>query len=119
MLGRFVTSVLAPRGGGIDPRRLSMQLKVEASTLARIAGVHRNTLQRNPQATLTQERLGLIVKVIARAAGMLGDDRRAIAWFRYQPLAGFERKTAEEMVSSGQAAAVLAHLDTLEHGGFA
>lgn len=119
MLDRFVESVLAPRQTGIDPLRLSKQLKVNVNTLATIAGVHRNTLQKNPYSDLSQERLGAIVKIVARASTMLGDDRKAVAWFRYQPLMGFDGRTAEELVSDGQHEAVQKHLDTLEHGGFA
>lgn len=119
MLGHFVESVIAAKQGGIDPLRLSRQLKVNVNTLAAIARVHRNTLQRNPYADLAQERLGAIVKIIARASSLLGSDRKAVAWFRYQPLTGFDGRTAEEMVAAGQAEAVLRHLDTLEHGGFA
>lgn len=119
MLGKFIQSVMVPRHGAIDPGRLSVLLRINLSTLSNVANVHRNTLQRNPYAPLAQERLGEIVKIIARAADMLGDDARAIAWFRFQPLAGFDRKTAEELVGAGQSEAVLKHLETLEHGGFA
>lgn len=119
MLDRFVESVMAPKQTGIDPQRLSRQLKVNVTTLAGIAGVHRNSIQRNPYSDQTQEKLGMIVKIVARASSLLGDDRKAVAWFRYQPLMGFDGKTAEDLVSAGQADAVQRHLDTLEHGGFA
>lgn len=59
------------------------------------------------------------VTIIARATELLGDEPRAIAWFRFQPLPGFDGKTAEELVAEGQAEAVLNHLDALENGGFA
>lgn len=119
MLTAFIDSVLVRDTGAIDPDRLSARLRVTVSTLSGMAQVHRNTLQRNPFAPLAQERLGQIVKIIARAGDMLGDEARAIAWFRFQPLAGFDRKTAEDLVSLGEAEAVIKHLDTLEQGGFA
>lgn len=110
---------MAAKHTGIDPARLSHQLKVNVSMLAGIAGVHRNTLQRYPYSDKTQERLGVIVKIVTRASALLGNDRKAVAWFRYQPLAGFDGRTAEDMVAAGQAQAVLRHLEALEHGGFA
>lgn len=119
MLANFIQSVMAPKSSAIDPTRLSTRLRINLSTLSVVANLHRNTLQRNPHAPLAQQRLGHIVKIIARAEDMLGDEARAIAWFRFQPLAGFDRKTAEELVAAGQAEAVLKHLETLEHGGFA
>ncbi len=81
--------------------------------------MHRNSIQRNPYSNQTQEKLGTIVKIVTRASVMLGDDRKAVAWFRYQPLMGFDGKTAEDLVAGGQAEAVLRHLDTLDNGGFA
>lgn len=119
MLTGFVQSVTAPKTGAIDPTRLSNRLRINISMLSDLASVHRNTLQRNPYAPLAQQRMSHIVRIIARAAEMLGDDARAIAWFRFQPLAGFEWKTAEDLVASGEAEAVIRHLDTLDHGGFA
>lgn len=119
MLTGFVRSVTAPETGAIDPTRLSTRLRINLSMLSALVNVHRNTLRRNPFAPLAQQRMSHIVRIIARAAGTLGDDARAIAWFRFQPLAGFEWKTAEDLVARGEAEAVLRHLDTLDHGGFA
>jgi hypothetical protein len=57
--------------------------------------------------------------VIARTAAILGNESKAVAWFRYQPLMGFDGKTANELVAARQAETVLMRLDVLDNGGFA
>jgi putative toxin-antitoxin system antitoxin component (TIGR02293 family) len=119
MLSPFMEDVLQAECSGISPRRLSEALKVSMSHLSEVTGLHRNTLTRNPQSPEVQKRLGDIARIITTAADMLGDDQRAIVWFRHQPLSGFDHKTAEELVASGHADAVLAHLTMLANGVYA
>ena len=58
-------------------------------------------------------------EIIERAMILIGDSIRAQTWYRSEALAGFDGRTAEELVGAGQADAVLRHLETLELGGFA
>lgn len=61
-----------------------------------------------------------VARIITIASDLLGGDvAKAIAWFRHQPLSGFDGRTAEELVVAGHADAVLAHLETLRDGGYA
>ena len=119
MLSAFLDEVIDRRRGAISPKRMSHALRVPLSHLARIAKVHRNTLARHPDSPAVQERLGEVARIVSTAADLLGGDaRRAIVWFKHQPLAGFDGRTAEELVADGDAAAVLAHLEMLRDGGY-
>lgn len=87
--------------------------------LSKLTKLHRNTLTRHPESPDVQQRLGEVARIISLAAELVGDQQRAIIWFRYQLLSGFDHKTAEELVTAGQADAVLEHLAMLSDGVYA
>ncbi len=57
-----------------------------------------------------------MVKVITAAATLSGDIDKAIYWFRNEPIADYDHKTAAELVAQGHSEAVLAYLCDLENG---
>ena len=119
MLAQFLDDISESGVGGISPWRLSELLHMPISGeegLTGLARLHRNTLTRSAGSHKVQRRLGEIAKIIAYAAELSGDSTRAITWFRYQPLVGFENNTAEDLVRAGHADAVMKHLETLYHG---
>lgn len=119
MLTAYISSV-TDNEGLLAPKKVSESLRMPVSQLAKLIHVHRNTLAKNPASPHVQNRLGEMVKIIATASGLLGEDiPRAISWFRHQPLSGFEGQTAEQLVSEGHGEAVLAHLETLRDGVYA
>jgi uncharacterized protein (DUF2384 family) len=118
MLTEFLDSVTEDRLG-VSPRRLSEALKMGVGDLSRIAHLHRNTLAKNPGSPKVQDRLGEIARIVALAAELTGDTARAVVWFRHQPLAGFDGRTAEQLVEDGHGGAVLKHLEMLRDGGYA
>lgn len=120
MLSDVLQSVSDPKSGGIDPERFAQTLMVPVSRVAEFAHLHRNTLKRNPESPLVQERLGEITRILADAAELMGGSPgKAVLWFKHQPLAGFDGKTAVELVQEGQAAAVRTHLRMLRDGVYA
>ncbi|AGY58414.1 hypothetical protein [Gloeobacter kilaueensis] len=120
MLSPFLESVLEPQKGWISPRLVAHALRMQLQELSAIVQVHRNTLTRHPESPEVQNRLGQVVRIINRAAAMVGgDSNRAVLWFRYEPLSGFDRKTAEQLVAAGHGDAVEAHLDMLIEGVYA
>lgn len=120
MLTGLLEQVVDPVRGLIEPRALAEALGVPLSDLARVVGVHRNTLSRAPASPAVQGRLGEVARLLTEATDLMGGDvRRAAVWFRHQPLAGFGGETAEELVAAGHAAAVRDHLRTLRDGGYA
>jgi uncharacterized protein (DUF2384 family) len=119
MLSAFLDQIIEPGHGFLSPHRMSRALRMPLSELSRVTHLHRNTLARKPQSDRVQARLGEIARIIALASDLIGDSDRAIVWFRHQPLAGFDRKTAEELVTEGHSQAVLKHLEMLGEGGYA
>lgn len=117
MLASFLESVRD--GDTIAPQRLATRLHVPMTGLARMARLNRNTLSSKAGSAAVQTELGIIARIIARAAELSGDEGRAIIWFRHQPIIGFDGKTAEQLVGEGHADAVLWHLEGLENGAYA
>ena len=118
MLNAFLDKV--SDGGIISPQRVGDALHMPLSQLARLVKVHRNTLARLPGSPVVQARLGEVARMIAAASELLdGDIARAVIWFRHQPLAGFDGRTAEELVADGHPNAVLGHLEMLRDGVYA
>jgi hypothetical protein len=115
MMSGFVQSLQEPRTPFISPKRFSAALGVQVSNLAELTGVHRNTL-RNPSSERLQAKMREMVKVITSAASLSGDMSKAIYWFRNEPIADYDQKTAAELVAEGQVEAVLSYLRDLENG---
>jgi uncharacterized protein (DUF2384 family) len=119
MLSPLLDRLTEPGADIISPRLLGEALHLPLADLARLTQLHRNTLAQHPASPKVQERLGEIVRILARATTLTGDPGRAIVWFRHQPLSGFDHKTAEDLVTMGGADAVLRHLGMLEDGVYA
>jgi uncharacterized protein (DUF2384 family) len=117
MLSTFLESVIEPEKGWISPQRLGAVMRMQQRELSAMVRVHRNTLSRHPESPEVQGRLGQTARILSRATAMIGGDiNRAVIWFRYEPLAGFDNKTAEQLVSAGHGDAVEVHLDMLTEG---
>ena len=115
MMSGFVQSLQEPKTPFISPKRFSAALGVQVANLADLTGVHRNTL-RNPSSERLQNKMREMVKVISSAASLTGDISKAIYWFRNEPIADFDQKTAAELVAEGHVEAVLSFLRDLENG---
>jgi DNA-binding phage protein len=114
-VSRFVQSLQEPRKAYISAARFSKALGINLSGMARLTGVHRNTM-RNPASDRLQERLREIIKVISAATAFTGDIDKAIFWFRNEPIGDYQHETAAELVAKGHVEAVLAYLRDLEGG---
>ncbi|WP_027062329.1 hypothetical protein [Mesorhizobium loti] len=110
----FVGSLQEPRTPYISPKRLSQALGVKVANLAKLSGVHRNTL-RNPSSERLQGRMREMVKVISAVTELAGDVDKAIYWYRNEPIADHGHRTAAELVADGQVEAVLAFIRGLEN----
>jgi len=118
MLNPFLAKVADPKGGGVSPDRVGRALRMSVSDMSKVTRLHRNTLTRSPGSPSVQARVGEVARIVSAAAEIIGDDEKAAIWFRHQPLSGFGGRTAEELVASGHADAVLRHLDQLADGGY-
>lgn len=120
VLSAFIDSVTDARQGMISPRRVGDALHMSLAEVARLAKVHRNTLTQKPDSPIVQERLGEVARIIAAAAELMeADPHRAVVWFRHQPLAAFDGRTAAELTADGHGSAVLTHLEMLRDGVYA
>ncbi|WP_157020027.1 hypothetical protein [Mesorhizobium xinjiangense] len=115
VVSKFVDSLQEPRTPYISPSRLSKVLGVKVIALAELTGVHRNTL-RNPSSERLQMKMRQMIKVISAAAELTGDIQKAIYWYRNEPIADYDHRTAAELVADGHADAVLAYIRDLENG---
>jgi hypothetical protein len=111
----FVDSLREEGASYISPARLSDALGVPASRMAALTGIHRNTL-RNPGSERLQDKLREMVKAIVAAAELTGDIKKALYWYRNEPIGDYGYKTPAELVASGRLEAVLAFLRDLENG---
>jgi DNA-binding XRE family transcriptional regulator len=103
----------------LSARRVAEQLGVTLSELARLIGVARNTLAAKSSARKVDNALSNVVRIIAMASEMAGDENRAVIWFKHQPIPGWGGKTAFDLVGEGKSDRVLAYLEAVRSGVYA
>jgi len=103
----------------LSARRVGEQLGVTLSELAKLIGVARNTLTARSGARKVDQALSPVVRILAMAAEMAGDESRAAIWFKHQPIPGWAGKTAFDLVGEGKADKVLAYLEAVRSGVYA
>lgn len=103
----------------LSARRVSELLGVTQSELARLVGVARNTLAAKSGARKVDQALSPVVRILAMAAEMAGDESRAVIWFKHQPIPGWAGKTAYDLVAEGKSDKVLAYLEAVRSGVYA
>ncbi|MBL8580682.1 MAG: DUF2384 domain-containing protein [Rhizobiaceae bacterium] len=103
----------------LSPRRVAELLGVTLTELAGLIGVARNTLAARSGARKVDAALSPVVRILAMAAEMSGDEQRAAIWFKHQPIPGWAGKTAYDLVGEGKAEKVLAYLESVRAGVYA
>jgi hypothetical protein len=103
----------------LSARRVAEVLGLTLTELAGLARVARNTLTAKGGGRKTDLALSPIVRIIAMAAEMAGDEQRAAIWFKHQPIPGWAGKTAYDLVHEGEAEKVLAYLEAVRAGVYA
>lgn len=116
LVSGFLDSIREPGTPHMSPTRFAEATGLSVQALAAMAGVHRNTLSQHPELGRVQQRLREMVRVISAAAELTGDLDKALYWFLNEPIADYRHKTAAELVSEGQFAAVLGYLEDLRVG---
>lgn len=115
MLSSYIDRVTDDKGL-FRPERICDSLRMRMQDLALLVHLRVSTLTGNPERPNIQTSLGEIARIIVTASEMLGSEGKAIIWFRFQPLTGFDGKTAAELVRDGQVEVVLTHLEMLREG---
>jgi hypothetical protein len=103
----------------LSARRIAAVLGVNLSELAELAGVARNTLAAKVGGRKVDAALSPIVRILAMAGEMAGDEQRAAIWFKHQPIPGWAGKTAYDLVREGKSDKVLAYLEAVRSGVYA
>jgi hypothetical protein len=106
--------VMAP---ALSPQRYIDLMKLDITSFAQNAHVHRNTVTRAPAAASVQKHLRenlMVLRAAFDAAG--GDIAKAKQWFRNEPLAPFNYRTAEDLVADGRAEDVIRLLESYNAG---
>ncbi|MER8704323.1 MbcA/ParS/Xre antitoxin family protein [Mesorhizobium sp. M0323] len=103
----------------LSPRRVAELLGVNTTELAGLTGLARNTLAAESGARKVDAALSPIVRILAMAGEMAGDEHRAAIWFKHQPIPGWAGKTAYDLVREGKTDMVLAYLEAVRSGIYA
>jgi hypothetical protein len=105
-----------------SPMRVADALRTTRAEIADTLGLSRDAFSRASRirARKTQTRLRQMLEILHRVKAETGaGDLAAYAWFRAEPLVGFDDMTADQLVREGRADYVHAYLDDVAGGGYA
>ncbi|ASM74327.1 MULTISPECIES: MbcA/ParS/Xre antitoxin family protein [Roseobacteraceae] len=109
------------KSGQFEPRNIATALRTSAEEIAMTVGLSKDALQRRTrvQSDKTQRRLRELVEVLNKVEPRFGSELMAYAWYRSEPLPGFDGRTAMQLVQEGKAQQVLEYIDAVDAGVFA
>jgi uncharacterized protein (DUF2384 family) len=104
--------------GQLDPRRIAAALRTSTEEIAMTVGLGKDALQRRTRvgSDETQRRLRELVEILHKVEPRFGSALIAYAWYRSEPLAGFDGWTAMQLVLAGKAQEVLGYIDAVDAG---
>lgn len=107
--------------GALDLDRITRTFGMTRIQLAETTGLGRDTFQKaaRQNAPKTRARVSEMLEIVGRIEQWAGGRPQAMAWYRAQPIAALDGRTAEALVKSGRAGAVRDYLDHIALGGFA
>lgn len=105
-------------GGVFAPKKIAAVLRTTTEEVARTVGLGRDAVQRRHRirSDRTQRRLREMLEILNRVEPRFGSDLIAYAWLRSQPLAGFDGRTAMQLLREGRAPDVLDYIDAVDAG---
>jgi len=108
-------------GGQFEPRKIAAALRTSAEEIAMTVGLGKDAMQRRTRISSdkTQRRLRELVEVLNKVEPRFGSELMAYAWYRSEPLPGFDGRTAMQLVQDGKAQQVLEYIDAVDAGVFA
>ena len=106
--------------GQFEPRRIAAALRTSAEEVAMTVGLGKDALQRRGRidSEKTQRRLRELVEILNKVEPRFGSALIAYAWYRSEPLPGFDGRTAMQLVQDGKAQQVLEYVDAVDAGVF-
>mgnify|MGYP003627259930 CR=1 FL=1 len=112
----FSLSLKTPGQATIDVGRFREHFGLSQQALAHLARVHRATVADAPSNEKLQCLMRNFLRVVSAAAGIAGDEERAIYWMRNTPIPEFDHRTAMDLVAEGKIEAVVKYLLSIESG---
>ena len=108
-------------GGQFEPRKIASALRTSAEEIAMTVGLAKDALQRRTRinSDKPQRRLRELVEVLNKVEPRFGSELMAYAWYRSEPLPGFDGRTAMQLVQESKAQQVLEYIDAVDAGVFA
>lgn len=108
-------------GGQFEPRKIAVALRTTAEEIGLTVGLGKDAMQRRTrvQSDKTQRRLRELVEILNKVEPRFGSELMAYAWYRSEPLPGFDGRTAMQLVQEGKAQQVLEYIDAVDAGVFA
>ncbi len=108
-------------GGQFEPRKIAAALRTSAEDVAMTVGLGKDALQlhNRSNSAKTQRRLRELVEVLNKVEPRFGSELLAYAWYRSEPLSGFDGRTVTQLVHEGKAQQVLEYVDAVDVGVFA
>ncbi|MFU8865877.1 MAG: MbcA/ParS/Xre antitoxin family protein [Rhodobacterales bacterium] len=105
-------------GGIFEPKKIAAILRTRIEDIAMTVGLGKDALQRRTriESDRTQRRLRELVEVLNKVQPRFGSALIAYAWMRSEPLAGFDGRTAMQLVQDGKAQQVLEYIDAVDAG---
>ncbi|MCV6594476.1 MAG: MbcA/ParS/Xre antitoxin family protein [Silicimonas sp.] len=107
--------------GQFEPRKIAHALRTSSEEIALTVGLGKDALQRRARinSDKTQRKLRELVEVLNKVKPRFGSDLVAYAWYRSEPLPGFDGRTAMQLVQDGKAQQVLDYIDAVDAGAYA
>ncbi len=107
--------------GLFEPRAIAATLRTSSEEVGQSIGLSKDAVQRRARivSAKTQRRLRELVEVLNKVQPRFGSDLIAYAWFRSEPLAGFDGRTAMQLVRDGKAHQVMDYIDAVDAGVYA
>ena len=104
--------------GVFVPKRIAVTLRTTGEEIAWTVGLGRDAVQRKDRirSARTQRRLREMVEILNKVEPRFGSALMAYAWFRSEPLPGFDGWTAMPLVRDGRADEVLEFVDAVDAG---
>lgn len=101
----------------LSPAKFIEMMGLDIRSFASNAHLHLSTATHSPGAESVQSHIRMNLEVLAAVTAVSGSALQdAIFWYRNEPLALFDYKTAEMLVAEGRAADVLGLLETYQAG---
>ena len=107
--------------GLFQPERIAAALLTTRDEIARTVGLGRDAVSRRErvESARTQRRLREMLEIVNMMAPRVGGEAIAYAWYRSEPLDGFDGMTAMDLVQDGHADWVRDWILSVDAGVFA